>query len=159
MAQTLIIRLHSFIDPRLTPAKLDMVHSSGLARTGSKSKRKVVTITRTITTTKQKPTSVAAAPATTPDASCKGAITPACLQALYTVPAKPAQNRTSNLFVATFIGESADPKDLTVRDWLFLYDVSQLMRPPSNSWDNSVRTSITALHLQSRAWTEARITW
>ena len=84
-------------------------------------KRKVVTITRTITTSQQKATAAAnsqqqqTTKTPPPNDSCKTAITPKCLQSIYNVPATPAKNKTNNLFVATFIGESADPADLTVR--------------------------------------------
>ncbi|KAI0780145.1 subtilisin-like protein [Fomes fomentarius] len=51
-------------------------------------------------------------PTITPDESCKTKITPECIQAIYNVPNTPASNNKSNLFVASFVNESADPKDL-----------------------------------------------
>lgn len=46
-------------------------------------------------------------------AQCAQAISPACLQALYNIPADPATAKDNNLFVSGFGGEVANQDDLT----------------------------------------------
>ena len=48
-------------------------------------------------------------------AQCAQVITPACLQALYNVPATPASAKDNSLGVSGFGGEVANPDDLKVR--------------------------------------------
>lgn len=48
-------------------------------------------------------------------AQCAQVITPACLQALYNVPATPASAQGNSLGVSGFGGEVANPDDLKVR--------------------------------------------
>ena len=49
-------------------------------------------------------------------AECAQVITPACLQAIYNIPATPATASGNSLGVSGFGGEVANPDDLTVRD-------------------------------------------
>ena len=49
-------------------------------------------------------------------AECAQVITPACLQAIYNIPATPATASGNSLGVSGFGGEVANPDDLTVSD-------------------------------------------
>ncbi|OSD01273.1 family S53 protease-like protein [Trametes coccinea BRFM310] len=108
----------SFIEPRISPAAIEMVH---LPRAGNPKAKTIQSSARASTSLDQRkpqPTLAAAV-----DDSCKTQITPECLQAIYNIPAAPASGR-SNLFVATFAQESATPSDLKAFLGQFRQDVA-----------------------------------
>ena len=80
------------------------------SRTSRTTIRTVPATTSTVTTDSARVTGLVK-----PDDSCKTQITPACLQAIYNIPSDAALNSSSNIFVASFVGESTDPADLKVR--------------------------------------------
>ncbi|KAH9940543.1 subtilisin-like protein [Epithele typhae] len=133
----------SFVGPLVSPATVEIVDVTPGPLTNRMTKRKVVTITRTVTTVRAAPTSSAAA-AVTPDASCVNVITPKCLQDLYGVPSTPASAGGNNLFVATFIGESADPSDLTQFLGTFRPDVNKRTTFGVQSVDGGTNNRVAA---------------
>ncbi|TFK81380.1 subtilisin-like protein [Polyporus arcularius HHB13444] len=139
----------SFVDLRPVPAALQVLprqqnrrkgkggrtRSSTIpAPTGSTSAKAVKSSSAAASKSSSKTTSSQAqAEAATPDASCKTTITPECLQAIYNIPSAPASNNQSNLFVASFIGESADPADLQQFLGQFRSDIKQDAKKSADS--------------------------
>lgn len=108
-----LMALRSFIEPRsLSPAVHAFRHPRAAkgSRKGVHSTAKSTKASATSTSQKSSPTAVAAAV----DDSCKTQITPKCLQSIYNIPSAPASSNRSNLFVASFAGESAELSDLKV---------------------------------------------
>ncbi|TBU22963.1 subtilisin-like protein [Dichomitus squalens] len=121
----------AFVAPRPVPAELQIMQSretsthgiSKRARGNRKSRTTLNAIPATTSTATSKPAQ--ATGPVSPDDSCKTKITPACLQAIYNIPPDSALNTSSNIFVASFVGESADPADLKKFLGEFRPDVSQ----------------------------------
>lgn len=105
--------LYSFIEPRALSPAVRAFHNpraSKGSRKGVHSTAKDTKTSATSTSQKPSPTGVAAAV----NDSCKTQITPECLQSIYNIPSAPASSNRSNLFVASFAGESAAPLDFKV---------------------------------------------
>ncbi|KAM5543119.1 hypothetical protein V8D89_002993 [Ganoderma adspersum] len=102
----------SFTPPRATPAELHILPSHQTTGRMPRRGRAKDQATHSANPKAASSTSSKATETKTPDDSCKTKITPACLQAIYGIPSDAALNRLSNIFVASFVGESADPADL-----------------------------------------------
>ncbi|KAI0331226.1 subtilisin-like protein [Cubamyces sp. BRFM 1775] len=93
----------SFVEPRSSAAEVQAFHHPRSRTSVKKTKA-----SKTSSTSQPSlPTAVADV-----DDSCKSQITPACLQAIYSMPSAPASSNRTNLFVATFAQESASQSDL-----------------------------------------------
>ncbi|RPD78397.1 subtilisin-like protein [Lentinus tigrinus ALCF2SS1-7] len=119
----------SFVDLRPIPAALQVIPRQQNRTKGRGGKQQSFTILAPTATTLSQPQAQTA----TPDASCKTKITPECLQAIYNIPSAPASNNQSNLFVASFVGESADPADLQQFLGQFRSDIKQNAKKSADS--------------------------
>ena len=119
-----------FAPPRTTSAELRIIPSRQAARRMMRQGRVKNQATHTTSTKATSSTSSKATQTKTPDDSCKTKVTPACLQAIYGIPSEAALNRSSNLFIASFVGESADPADLKASGWYRLHSFNQSSHQP-----------------------------
>ncbi|KAI0674808.1 family S53 protease-like protein [Trametes maxima] len=111
-----IFPVTSFIEPRISPASAQVIHSIHARSSDEKEKRTVAKST----SRKTAPTVVAAV-----DGSCKTVITPKCLQSIYNIPSAPASSNSSSIIVASFAGEAATSQDLQMFLTQFRPDVKK----------------------------------